>query len=96
MTKDDRVILASEAGTLHVPESEIISKGRLEPGKMFVLDLEAGKILQVRRPAPPRPAPPCLRAPSLQRLPWYAHAAPSRRQPTAHAYRCCFACRTRS
>ncbi len=45
VTDDDRVILASEAGTLPVPEDRIVAKWRLQPGKMLLIDLEAGRIV---------------------------------------------------
>ncbi len=44
VTKDDRVIMASEAGVLPVSQDNIIKKGRLHPGKMFVVDMEKGCI----------------------------------------------------
>src|SRR5690606_15045074 len=40
VTSDDRVVVASEAGALPVPESLIIKKGRQQPGKIFVVDME--------------------------------------------------------
>lgn len=45
VTNDDRVIMASEVGVLDVDPSTVISKGRLQPGKMFVVDLEKGRII---------------------------------------------------
>jgi len=45
ITTDDRVILASETGVLPVDPSMIKEKGRLQSGKMFVVDLEQGKII---------------------------------------------------
>jgi glutamate synthase (NADPH/NADH) large chain len=45
VTKDDRVIMASETGALPVDQSTVIEKGRLQPGKMFVVDMEAGRII---------------------------------------------------
>ncbi|MEM9028383.1 MAG: glutamate synthase large subunit, partial [Pseudomonadota bacterium] len=45
VTNDDRVVMASEAGTLPVPEDSIIEKWRLQPGKMLLIDLEAGRII---------------------------------------------------
>jgi len=45
VTKDDRVIMASETGALPVDQSLIIEKGRLQPGKMFVVDMEQGRII---------------------------------------------------
>ncbi len=44
-TRDGRVILASEAGVLDVPVDEVISKGRLEPGRMFLVDTKQGRII---------------------------------------------------
>ncbi|MET0187067.1 MAG: glutamate synthase-related protein [Achromobacter sp.] len=46
ITDDDLVILASEAGTLSVPEHRIVKKWRLQPGKMFLIDLELGRIIE--------------------------------------------------
>ncbi|MEO1649862.1 MAG: glutamate synthase large subunit, partial [Pseudomonadota bacterium] len=45
MTDDDRIIMASEAGTLPVPESKIVKKWRLQPGRMLLIDLENGRII---------------------------------------------------
>ncbi len=45
VTDDDRVILASEAGALPVPEERIIKKWRLQPGRMLLIDLEKGAII---------------------------------------------------
>ena len=45
VTDDDRVILASEAGTLPVDERSIIAKWRLQPGKMLLIDLAKGRIV---------------------------------------------------
>ena len=45
VTNDDRVIMASETGALPIDPAIIIEKGRLQPGKMFVVDMEAGKII---------------------------------------------------
>jgi glutamate synthase (NADPH) large chain len=44
-TIDDRVILASESGVLDVPSAEIVAKGRLQPGKIFLIDTAAGRIV---------------------------------------------------
>lgn len=44
VTNDGRVIMASETGALPVDPAIIIEKGRLQPGKMFVVDMEKGKI----------------------------------------------------
>lgn len=45
VTTDDRVIMASETGVLPVAPSLIKEKGRLQPGKMFIVDLEEGRII---------------------------------------------------
>lgn len=45
VTEDDLVILASEAGVLPVPEEKVIKKWRLQPGKMLLVDLEQGRII---------------------------------------------------
>lgn len=45
VTDDDKVILASEMGVLPYPESRIVRKWRLQPGKMLLIDLEKGRIV---------------------------------------------------
>ncbi len=45
VSDDDTVVLASEAGTLPVDESRVVTKWRLQPGKMLLIDMEAGKII---------------------------------------------------
>lgn len=45
VTKDDRVIMASETGALPVDPALILEKGRLQAGKMFVVDMEQGRII---------------------------------------------------
>ncbi|MBS1505022.1 MAG: glutamate synthase large subunit [Bacteroidetes bacterium] len=45
VTDDDTVIMASEVGVLDVDQSKVVLKGRLQPGKMFVVDLEQGRII---------------------------------------------------
>jgi glutamate synthase (NADPH/NADH) large chain len=45
ITDDDRVILASEAGVLPIPEEKIVAKLRLQPGRMLLIDIEAGRIV---------------------------------------------------
>jgi len=46
VTKDDLVILASEAGVLEVPPEDVVRKGRLQPGKMFLVDTAQGRIVE--------------------------------------------------
>ena len=45
VTRDDRIIMASENGVLPVPEEEIVTKWRLQPGKMLLVDLEKGRLI---------------------------------------------------
>jgi glutamate synthase domain-containing protein 2/glutamate synthase domain-containing protein 1/glutamate synthase domain-containing protein 3 len=45
LTKNDILVMASEQGALEFPNSDIVLKGRLQPGKMFLADLEQGKII---------------------------------------------------
>ncbi|MBA2693651.1 MAG: glutamate synthase large subunit [Rubrobacter sp.] len=53
ITKDGRVICASEDGALRVPDEDIAERWRLQPGKMLVVDTEANEVLhdeEVKRP----------------------------------------------
>ncbi|HEY2100319.1 MAG TPA: glutamate synthase central domain-containing protein, partial [Pseudonocardia sp.] len=45
VTEDGLVVLASEVGVLDIDPATVIRKGRLEPGRMFLADLEAGRIV---------------------------------------------------
>ena len=45
-TKDGWVVLASETGVLDEPPENILRKGRLQPGKLFLVDLERGRIVE--------------------------------------------------
>ncbi len=45
VTDDELVIMGSECGCLQIPEEKIIKKWRLQPGKMFLVDLEKGRII---------------------------------------------------
>jgi glutamate synthase domain-containing protein 2/glutamate synthase domain-containing protein 1/glutamate synthase domain-containing protein 3 len=45
VTDDDLVIMGSESGCLQIPEEKIVKKWRLQPGKMFLVDLEKGRII---------------------------------------------------
>ncbi|GAB1540231.1 hypothetical protein NUACC21_29000 [Scytonema sp. NUACC21] len=46
ITKDDYIVVASEAGVVQFPEADIIEKGRLGPGQMIAVDLESQEILK--------------------------------------------------
>ncbi len=45
VTDDDLVVMASESGVLPIPEHRIMRKWRLQPGKMFLIDLEQGRMI---------------------------------------------------
>jgi glutamate synthase domain-containing protein 2/glutamate synthase domain-containing protein 1/glutamate synthase domain-containing protein 3 len=45
VTDDDYVVMASEVGVLDIPEAKIVKKWRLQPGKMLLVDLDAGRIV---------------------------------------------------
>jgi len=45
VTDDDLVVMASESGVLPIPENRIVKKWRLQPGKMFLIDLDQGRIV---------------------------------------------------
>jgi glutamate synthase (NADPH/NADH) large chain len=46
ITDQDHVIMASEVGVLDVPEERIVRKWRLQPGKMLLIDMEEGRIIE--------------------------------------------------
>ena len=46
VTNDDLVVMASESGVLPIPEESIVRKWRLQPGKMLLIDLEQGRIVE--------------------------------------------------
>jgi glutamate synthase domain-containing protein 2/glutamate synthase domain-containing protein 1/glutamate synthase domain-containing protein 3 len=46
VTKDGMVVMASEAGVLDLPPEDVLIKGRLQPGRMFLVDTEAGRIVE--------------------------------------------------
>src|SRR6267154_1739344 len=45
VTSDDRIVMASEMGVLKIPEDQIVTKWRLQPGKMLLVDLEQGRLI---------------------------------------------------
>ncbi len=45
VTKDGYVIMASEVGVLPIPPENVLHKGRLQPGRMFLIDLDEGRII---------------------------------------------------
>ena len=79
VTRDDRIIMASEMGVLPIPEKDIVTKWRLQPGKMLLVDLDEGRLIPdeelkatlarapslqgVARPQPDRAGGPARRAP---------------------------------
>ena len=45
ITKDDKCIMASEVGVVHVEPERVLVKGRLQPGRMFLIDFEQGRMI---------------------------------------------------
>ena len=45
ITRDDRILMASEMGVLPIPEKDIVRKWRLQPGKMLLVDLQQGRLI---------------------------------------------------
>jgi len=45
ITNDDKCIMASEVGVVHVDPATVIEKGRLQPGRIFLIDFEAGRMI---------------------------------------------------
>src|ERR1700704_5044586 len=45
VTRDERIVMASEMGVLPIPEKDIITKWRLQPGKMLLVDLDEGRLI---------------------------------------------------
>ena len=46
ITQDGLVVLASEVGVLDIPQDRVLRKGRLQPGKMFLVDLNEGRVIE--------------------------------------------------
>ncbi|MDR1443216.1 MAG: glutamate synthase large subunit [Bifidobacteriaceae bacterium] len=46
VTKDGLVVMASEAGVLDIPQDQVVRKGRLEPGRIFLVDTAQGRIVE--------------------------------------------------
>ncbi len=46
ITEDDLVVMSSESGVLPIPDEKIVRKWRLQPGKMLLIDLEQGRIVE--------------------------------------------------
>src|SRR5262249_27822718 len=45
LTRDDRIVMASEMGVLPIPEKDIVTKWRLQPGKMLLVDIDEGRLI---------------------------------------------------
>ena len=45
ITNDDRCVMASEVGVLDIPPDQIVEKGRLQPGKIFLIDFDKGRMI---------------------------------------------------
>ena len=46
VTKDNKLVMASETGVLDIPAENILQRGRLQPGRMFLVSLEQGRIIR--------------------------------------------------
>lgn len=46
ITENDKIVMASETGTLNIEEKNILKKGRIQPGKIFLVDTEEGRIIK--------------------------------------------------
>ncbi|MDR2373379.1 MAG: glutamate synthase large subunit [Bifidobacteriaceae bacterium] len=46
VTRDGLVVMASEAGVLEIPQDQVVRKGRLEPGRIFLVDTAQGRIIE--------------------------------------------------
>ena len=46
VTGDDLVVMASEVGVLDIPQTKVVEKGRLRPGRMFLVDTAQGRIVR--------------------------------------------------
>ena len=83
VTRDGWVVLASETGVLEASEDQIVAKGRLRPGKLFLVDLERDRIVpDERAQGRPRPPPPLRRVAARPRR---AHRGPAREEPARAA-----------
>ena len=60
VTRDDRILMASEMGVLPIPEEDIVTKWRLQPGKMLLVDLEEGRLIPDEEIKTEARAPPSL------------------------------------
>ena len=83
VTKDDLVIMASEAGVLDVPPEDVLQKGRLQPGRMFLVDTEQGRIIddeEIKRTVASRAALP----PVARRAPGPSEGSAGRARGAAH------------
>jgi len=46
VTDKDKIVMASETGTLNIEEESVLKKGRIQPGKIFLVDTEEGRIIR--------------------------------------------------
>ena len=83
VTHDGWVVLASETGVFKIADDQVKAKGRLRPGKLFLVDLEADRVVpdeEIKQRA--GPAPPLRRVAARPRG---AHRGPARAQPARAA-----------
>ena len=86
VTSDDRIVMASEMGVLKIPEDQIVTKWRLQPGKMLLVDLEQGRLIpddEIKADAGQEPSLPRVARPHPDRAGGTAgRAAPRACAPT--------------
>ncbi len=85
VTKDDLVVMASETGVLPVKPEDVKMKGRLQPGKMFLVDLEQGRIVSDQEIKDNPRQPPALRRSGSRRTRSRSTCSPS--PPRVHGSR---------
>ena len=83
VTHDGWVVLASETGVFKIADDQVKAKGRLLPGKLFLVDLEADRIVPDEEIKQDLARPPPLRGVAAR--PRGAHRGPSRTQPARAA-----------
>ena len=89
VTDDDLVIMGSECGCLPIPEEKIVKKWRLQPGKMFLVDLEKGRIVDDKelKDTPRRAPSPTPSGSSASASSW-TRSTPRRRRRSSRECRC--------
>ena len=94
VTRDDRIIMASEMGVLPIPEEDIVTKWRLQPGKMLLVDLDEGRLIPDEELKATLAAQPSLQGVARAHADRARGAAAGRRRPRrSPTWRCSIASR---